>query len=161
MFMSSRRAVEQDVSHGDRSRRIAGRGASRVAPRPAASRRTSDARAAGDHETVEAEHDDGADHGHDEACRLALVVETEHAAKPAAQHRPDDTEDDGDDDAARIVAGHDHLRHDTHDETEDDPEKNVHGALLFAVFRGGLGVTHGQRCRAGATHRAVYFLPLA
>src|SRR5215471_5310860 len=92
--------------------------------------RRSHARAVRPHEAIEAEEDDGADHRHDEPGRLALAVEPDHAAQPPTEERANDPEHDGDDDAAGIAARHDELGHDSHHQTEDDPQQNIHSAPL-------------------------------
>src|SRR5216684_7178604 len=82
------------------------------------------------HQAVEAENHDGADDGHDEPGRFTLAIEAHHSPDPAAQHGTHDAEDDREEDASRVVAGHEKLRYDSYDETEHDPQQDVHRALL-------------------------------
>src|SRR4029453_13889487 len=108
------------------------------------------ARTTGQDHPVDTEHHDRADHGHDEARRLALAVEAHHATQPTTQHGADDAEHDRDDDATRVTPRHDELGYDADHQAEDDPQENVH--RLFTPFKGereaGLLHTDGRRLHA-------------
>lgn len=85
-------------------------------------------------EVVEGEQDDGAEERHQEAGGLVGAVVTDEAAEVGAEEGAGDTDQCGDDEAAGIVAGHDHFGDDPDDETnDDDPDEMKHAVLLSAA----------------------------
>lgn len=91
---------------------------------------------AGRDEAVDGQHDDRADHGHDEPRGFTFSVQADRPSQPPPEQRADDAQDDGDDDAPRVGAWHDQASHEAHDETEDDPQQNVHRRTPFAGQHG-------------------------
>src|SRR5690242_11330475 len=85
-------------------------------------------RPAGDDEPVDSEDDESADDGCDEARALARVVPADCMADPAGKQRTGDAEQDSDNAAARVAAGHQKLRNSACEPTDDDPADD---AILF------------------------------
>src|SRR5829696_7531874 len=85
-----------------------------------------DDRAPSCYSSIDGQHDDRADHRHDPACSLTLVVQAKCAADERADERTDDAEQDRDDDAARVFAGHHELSKRSDDESDNDGPEDRH-----------------------------------
>src|SRR5262245_40353137 len=86
----------------------------------------SSAAPAADYHSIDPEQDDSADDGHDDAGALTRLVPAERAAQPATDECTGNTKQNGDDETARILSGHDELRERANDETNDESSKNIH-----------------------------------
>src|SRR5262245_29836795 len=79
-----------------------------------------------DGQPIENEQDDRADDGHDETHRIALAVQPHGPPQKPAEQRSGDAQQYGDDEPAGVAPGHQELRDDADDQTEDDPTDDSH-----------------------------------
>src|SRR5580765_2589699 len=86
-------------------------------------------------QAIDRQDHDGADHRHDEPDRLSGLIHAEGSADPAAEHGADDAENDGHDHAPGVTARHDELGNDADDQSEYDPQKDIHAALSGPIQR--------------------------
>ncbi len=75
---------------------------------------------------IDGQQDNGADHRRDEPGGLPLLVEPEHPAEPGAQEGAGDAQQHRDDDAARILAGHDQLGHGSGQQADEKRPQQAH-----------------------------------
>src|SRR5262249_32934934 len=67
--------------------------------------------------------------GHAAQVEAGDIAEPELSADKATDHRPGDAEQDGENDAARLLAGHEELGERPRDQSEHDPQQDAHGQV--------------------------------
>src|SRR5690348_1865642 len=79
-------------------------------------------------EAIDDQQDDRAQDGHQPSGGLVGPVETHGATDESAKERPRDTQQDRDDEPARITARHQELGDDADHQTEQNPRQDTHRA---------------------------------
>src|SRR5690606_34489067 len=98
-------------------------------------------------ELVDEEEDQCADYGEEEAPggEAGKSLADDGAAQLAAQDPAPDTEQEGDDDAAGLLSGHDDPGDQTGEQADDDPDEDSHDSSLKR--QGGLPAENPSRIR--------------
>src|SRR3569832_2678426 len=109
-------------------------------------------------EAPDHQHDDGTDHGADQAGAFVGAIPADRLAEIGRQERADDAEDRGEDAALRfVVAGVRELGDDARDEADDDGPDDVHGGVLLLHRRTG-SAAGGSMSRTAAYARGFLLL---
>ena len=87
---------------------------------------TSHDAATADHCSIDREQDHRTDDGHDDSGAIASLVPTNRVSQPTGDKCASNAEQDGDDEAARILAWHQQLGEESHNQTEDDGADDSH-----------------------------------
>jgi hypothetical protein len=79
---------------------------------------------------VDEQHNYCSDDRHDETSRLAVPIQAHGAAQPPAYEGAHDAKGSRYDEAAWVTSRHQELRNHTHNQSEKDPDDDVHVSLL-------------------------------
>ncbi len=96
-------------------------------------------------EMVDPEKDHGAQQRHEEAGGLIRTIVTDESPEIGAEEGACDSQQHGDEDATRILAGHDEFRQSANDETDDcNPDEMEHVFSSTRKNTGPAGATFGD-----------------